>query len=191
MPILSPLVTKNQNMKRHLLLSAFLLAGFCLAGTSTVKAQGAYEQGKSYVNLGVGIAPVYGLGIPLGVSYEYGFTDRISAGIYADYDHFSDGYEGFNYGWTFFYFGVRGAYHFGEDLHLNNDKVDLYGGVALGYLSVSVTTPDGGYSNTAYASRLDLGLFVGGKYYFSSNIGAFAELGYGVSVLRLGLALKF
>ena len=36
-----------------------------------------------------------------------------------------------------------------------------------------------------------LGAFVGGKYYFNDKIGAFAELGYGISVLQIGLAGRF
>jgi hypothetical protein len=33
-------------------------------------------------------------------------------------------------------------------------------------------------------------VFVGGRYYFTDNIGAFAELGYGISILNLGLCVK-
>ena len=33
--------------------------------------------------------------------------------------------------------------------------------------------------------------FVGARYFFAKNLGGFAELGYGVSYLNLGLAYKF
>ena len=33
--------------------------------------------------------------------------------------------------------GVRGSYHFNELLNLDNDKIDLYAGLGLGYRNIS------------------------------------------------------
>lgn len=35
------------------------------------------------------------------------------------------------------------------------------------------------------------GLHVGGRYYFTDQIGAYAELGYGIALLNIGLTAKF
>ncbi len=50
--------------------------------------------------------------------------------------------------------------------------------------------PSWDYTNSGYGSGMGLTGFVGGRYYFSKNIGAFAEVGYGVSYLTLGAAIK-
>ncbi len=66
-------------------------------------------------------------------------------------------------------------------------KLDLYGWVMLSCNFLK-------FSNTACKSDgSDAGLtaYVGGHYFFTNNIAAFAELGYGVSYLTLGAALKF
>jgi len=42
-----------------------------------------------------------------------------------------------------------------------------------------------------YGSSTGFTLYAGGRYFFSENIAAFAELGYGVSYLTVGVAFKF
>ena len=44
---------------------------------------------------------------------------------------------------------------------------------------------------TVSASYLEFGGFVGGRYYFSPNLAAQAELGYGLGILNIGIAYKF
>jgi hypothetical protein len=41
------------------------------------------------------------------------------------------------------------------------------------------------------ASAILYGAHLGARYYFTDNIGAHAELGYGISVLTLGASFKF
>lgn len=89
--------------------------------------------------------------------------------------------------------GARSAYHYGG---LNNDKFDLYGGLMLSYNIVNYSYEDNDPGNFTYgvaAASSGLGLtgFVGGRYYFSDNLGVFAELGYGISTLNLGISYKF
>jgi hypothetical protein len=172
-------------MKKLLTLS-FLLA---LTATTSFKSfsQG-FKQGDKFLNATVGLNSYYSTGLPLGASFEVGITDAISVGGQADY---ASGNYGSGLGFTAFYVGARGAYHLGELLKVNSDKVDLYGGLGLGYRSFS--WKDGyngiGYS---YGNGLDFNYFIGGRYFFSDNIGAVVELGYsGVSNARAGITFKF
>lgn len=182
-------------------------------------AQDAYKEGGSQVNLGVGFITNFvtipsGTGYtthsipPISASYEYGITDKISVGGYLGYT--STGWDytyttndltkaGFpkvdatsttTYSYTIF--GVRGSYHFAT-----SDKLDPYAGAMLGYnvASVSWTTndPNTGGINIApvAASAVAFSAHLGARYFFTDNIGAFAEIGYGVAIANLGLTLKF
>lgn len=62
----------------------------------------------------------------------------------------------------------------------------------LGYNIVKYSSNgnDTNLSNT-YGSGLGFSGFLGGRWFFSEKFGAYAELGYGVSVLGIGLTYKF
>ncbi|MBC8112243.1 MAG: outer membrane beta-barrel protein, partial [Verrucomicrobia bacterium] len=133
-------------------------------------------------------------GLPFGLSYERGITDQISIGGFLDYSSTKYGYTGFDGKLTILFVGARASYHFNEILDVKNDKVDLYGGVALGFRSVSWKYNDPIYDDLysdPYSNGVLFGVHAGARYMFANNIGGFAELGYGVSILKLGLAVKF
>ena len=170
--------------------TTLIMTVFCYCLISfTAKAQDV--KGKNFVNAGIGLG-TFNLagtgGLPLNVSVEHGFTDEISAGIYLGYiqKKFGDSWK-----YRFIVTGVRGSYHVNDLLKVNNDKVDLYGGAMLYYRSFKYKYTNGEITETMKTSGGDVGiaLHVGGRYMFAENIGAFAELGYGVSPLQLGLTL--
>jgi hypothetical protein len=184
--------------KKNLLFS--LVAG--LAFSFATQAQ-VYENGKNYLNAGIGVGTFY-RGLPFGLSYERGVTDDISVGGFFDYSaaKYSYGSLGGFFGnsldgrLTILFVGARASYHFNKLLNMDNNKVDLYGGAALGFRSVSWKYDDEDLNNNSlfsdpYSSGILFGIHAGARYMFSENIGGFAELGYGVSVLKLGLAVKF
>lgn len=180
---------------KKLFSSLFFMA---LLAFSAQNAMAQYAQGDKLLNVGIGVNGFYGRGLPLGASFEYGITPEISVGAQIDFYTYNYGY---NYGaglnnkfrYTFIPIAIRGSYHVNELLNLNNDKVDLYGGLQLGYYLSSYSGDNGfnGIYNDAYGSRAFFGVHIGGKYYFKPNLGAFAEVGYGVSALKLGVAFKF
>lgn len=91
--------------------------------------------------------------------------------------------------WRYSYtiIGVRGDYHF-----YTTDKLDTYGGLMLGYDIVSDKRHgegDGADSN-ASGSDASFSIYVGGRYFFNPHIGAFAELGYGIAWLNLGMTFN-
>ncbi|QEC42906.1 hypothetical protein [Pseudobacter ginsenosidimutans] len=168
---------------------------FALFVSLVVSAQnGAYSKGDKLLNVGIGLNSYYSGGIPFGASFEYGVTEDISVGINADY--LSHKYGGFGYDWKFtaLYFGARANYHFNTLLNINNEKVDVYAGVGLGYRSFKWKDSDydGEGLKSSYGSGVYFGILAGGKYYFTENIGGFLELGAtGSTNVRLGVAFKF
>ena len=104
--------------KGKLILSMVLM----MAVTATTMANAQSVKGKNYVNAGIGLG-TYGLhgtgGLPITGSYEHGFTDQISAGLYV-------GHVGRKYAddWKYRYriIGVRGSYHFNELLKIQNQS---------------------------------------------------------------------
>ena len=175
--------------------------------TTTTRAQ-FFEKGTNVVSADVGLGGhfgsyTYGSQTPgLSVQYERGIWDVggpgvISLGGYAGiksykYSGSSGGYH-FDEKWNYTVIGARSAYHYNA---LNNDKFDVYGGLMLSYNILSYKYSDNSGSSVfkgsgSYGSNLGLSAFVGGRYLFTDNIGAFAELGYGVSYLTLGVAFKF
>ncbi len=151
----------------------------------------AFDQGDHLLNLGVGLgySGYYSSAFPIGASYEYGITSDISVGAQLDIASASyySSYYYYNYArnryWAT-YVGVRGSYHFNRILSLDNDKIDLYAGIGVGYRSYSNYYD---YYRPVFANG-----FVGGKFYFSDSFGAFVELGYtGLSYSKIGLSIKF
>jgi hypothetical protein len=156
-----------------------------------------FHQGDKLLNLGVGLSSYY-YGTPIGLSFESGISDDISVGTQFDYNSGNyDGYYSSSYRWGYsaYYVGLRGSYHLNNILQLNEDKVDLYAGVGLGYQRFRWDDESYGYGygySYNYRSGLFFNYFVGGKYYFTPKVGAFVELGYtGLSSSRVGISFKF
>lgn len=183
---------------KKLFFLACLACSMTMAFVTKSSAQ-VFEKGNSLIGVQVGLLSTFqssGLSSslpPLSLTYEYGVTDKISVGGFFGYSTASQtlfGTDEIKYNYTLF--GARGSYHFLPD----NEKFDWYVGGLLGYnkVSVSMSTSDPAtvlLSSSASASAVLFGVYAGGKYYITENIGLQAELGYGVAVANLGLAIKF
>lgn len=176
-------------MKKGLLLA---VAGL-LSAASLLAQKEQSVKGVNYVNAGIGLG-TYGFygtgGLPVVASAEHGFTDKISAGLnlgFVSRKYASD------WKYTYIIVGVRGSYHFNELLNIDNDKVDVYGGAAINYehykLKYSGDIDESYYKVSG--GEVDIQLHAGARYLFSEHVGGFAELGYGISPLQLGLTFKF
>lgn len=186
-------------MKKKILLTAGLL--FSLFATNRLLAQDAAGfqdvKGMNLLNAGIGLGS-YGLsgtgGLPLTASFEHGFTKNISAGATLG---FIQQKFGFDWKYTYLLFGARGSYHLAEALKIANPKLDVYAGLGLLYRRYSFQytdetgEPGTGYDWDTSGGEVDFELHAGGRYLFNNNVGAFAELGYGISPLQLGITLKF
>jgi hypothetical protein len=169
------------------------------------KAQETFSQGDKVVNLGIGLGSYIGLSgadfstPPISLSGEYCvkdglINDRASIGIggYLAYTGSKLSYGGSknDYGWWYHYVivGARGAFHF-----MVSPKFETYGGVMLGYNITKLSW----YGDSDYEMDADAGstvaysTFVGARYLFKENFGVFAEVGYGIDAIELGVSLKF
>lgn len=192
-------------MKNNLFVKIFVVFLFCAAFSTGVNAQNMFSKGDNILNVGVGIGSTLGgsgyssIIPPLSLSYERGIIDNLfdeksSLGIGGYIGYASSKDEWFTgstkYSWKYNYtiIGARGVLHYQLV-----DKLDTYGGLLLGYNIVSSKFDGVIDAGTRKAAGSDLGwaLFIGGRYYFKDNIAAFAELGYGISYLTVGVSFKF
>ncbi|MDF7810638.1 hypothetical protein [Hymenobacter sp. YC55] len=132
----------------------------------------------------------------ISLSYEKGKFAGVGPGIisiggllgYKRYSWQSGGYEG---AWRGLILAVRSAYHY--DL-FHNPKLDTYAGLSLGVRQEKYryeNTDNTGYSSYARSNTaLQSGVFLGARYFFSDKVGAFTELGYDASYLKLGLTMR-
>ncbi|MCL2414487.1 MAG: hypothetical protein FWC94_04455 [Bacteroidales bacterium] len=102
--------------------------------------------------------------------------------------------------WTSFYFVPRVALYFHEIFHPDDfpERIDLYVGVGLGFnylshgLSSDVTWESLGPTHRDNSGfKFGYHFFVGGRYYFRENMAVFAEIGYGLSFLNVGITLRY
>ena len=159
---------------------------------SFASGQARYDKGDVLLNAGIGLGYYYAGGVPLLLSGEFVVSDVISVGPYLGYTsyHYNYGFGGYKYRYTFLDIGVRASYHFSKLFEINNEKVDVYGGAFLGFL-VSKYSGDtfSGYDNP-YGGGLRLGIHAGARYFFSEKVAGYAELGYGIAPLALGVTFK-
>ncbi len=171
-----------------------LVVVLVLLATGVAVGQNAYMKGNNLIHAGLavgGLAGVYGDATlpPIVAGYEYGFEDKISLGGVFGISGSKYGFSGYEWKYSYIVIGARGGYHFLE----NNDKLDAYGGVMIGYNIVSVTAPSVGagfFGYSAGASYMLFGFYGGARYYFSPNLAAYGELGYGLGYFNIGIAYK-
>ncbi len=153
-------------MKKIIIAVAFML------GVSAVNAQ-SFGEGTKVVQVGVGVGGTFGT--PFSGSFEYGVSDKIGIQVGA-------GYTSVDFGGTdltYILFNAGANYHF-----YTEDKFDAYAGLFLGYNKFDYAGLGASPSSTYFGAKL------GGRYYFSDSIGGFAELGYGLANLNIGVAFK-
>jgi hypothetical protein len=164
----------------------------------------SFGKGSNALNLGVGFGLDYNYGYSsnqlsqtpaMSLSYMHGVGNAgpgaISIGGVLGYKSITwkDGSESAT--WRNIYVGARGAFHYG----FHCPKLDTYAGLGLGVRVVSYTDSYNGnglsQSQTNSGSQAELSSFIGARYFFSDKIGAFTELGYDMSYLKLGLSARF
>lgn len=171
------------------LLSSLFVVALLAFSINGAMAQ-SYQKGDKLLNVGIGVGTYGAGGIGFGGSFEYGIHEAISIGVLGGYSGRSN-YLGSNTRWSVLTIGARGSYHFNELLNLDNDQIDLYAGLGLGYRNISWDYNGIGLGNGYGAGGILFLGHIGGKYYFQPNLGIFAELGSGFGVLQAGVAFKF
>lgn len=191
----------------------FLVASIMTSVTFNAQV---FEEGSNHVNVGYGFGLGYGRLLnaystyegykfsgfgPVFLSYERGVTDNIGIGASVSYSSYGASWTqksylvaayDYSYRWTTLAIMARGAYHFS----VRNDKFDPYAGVGLGFMKFGYKwdTEDPLFnetnSNVSLGTPFGYQIFAGARYMFTDNIGAYAEVGYGLSVANFGLTIK-
>lgn len=120
------------------------------------------------------------------INYERGIWDAgpgvVSLGGYVGTKTYKYKYSNSVDKWSYTIVGVKGAYHYNG---FEVENLDVYGGVLLSYNVLS-------YSGLgSYGSRAGVTGFLGGRWYFTDSLAVFAEAGYGVAYLTLGISFRF
>jgi outer membrane protein W len=209
-------------MKKVILMTAIL--GLAISTKTKAQDDVAFTEGSSSLSIGYGFFSPYkslfklgsifsagstttkfsALG-PIGVTYEYGVSEKISVGAqvaYSTIKNVSTEKDGISVGKDYISTEklnqlsviLRGNYHFGK-----GPKFDPYVGLGLGYgnFKYSVSDNDNDATNNNLFNISVPGAFgftgqIGAKYYFSDKVGAYAELGYlAGSFAQVGVAFKF
>lgn len=183
-------------MKMKLFLALLIL----IFSVSVINAQIAVKDAK-FFNAGIGFGTnlysgsYYALQVPpLSVSLEYILKDDIldgkgalGAGGYLGFASYK--YDVANWGWkyTSIVIGPRGYFHYNF-----LEQLDTYTGVLIGYNILSSKSFGNipGWNTNASSGGLAYSWFVGGRYFFSDNLAAMAELGWGVAYLNVGICMK-
>jgi hypothetical protein len=169
--------------------------------TQLLAQQSTFEKGDKVLNLGIGFGSTfysgsyYKAGIPpISASYEVGVKDGVldkgSIGVGGYLGYSSHKWEYSNWGWKYtnIIIGVRGTFHYPLV-----DKLDTYTGLLLGY-NIATSKEFGnsipGYNYSASSGGVAYSWYVGGRYYFSDKFAGMLELGYGITYLNLGIAIK-
>ena len=179
---------------------ALFIVVVALTMTQLLAQESTFKKGDKVLNLGIGFGGRYmGSGMttsvpPISASFEVGVKDGVlekgSIGVGGMLAYSSHKYEYLGWGWkyTSIVIGARGTFHY----PLVN-KLDTYTGLLIGY-DISTATEFGtstGYPYDNSYGGLTYAWFVGARYYFSDSFAACGELGVGVTILNIGVALKF
>lgn len=151
---------------KQFFMKLFILSILTIFTISFANAQSPIGEGGVQFNGALGIHDKDATPVFLGLDYGIApnFTVGANAGI----------------GGSLLLIGANGNYHFDELLSLPS-KWNVYGGANIGLYSFK------------QKSALDLGLQIGGRYFFSDTIGANLEFGGGTNVTgaKLGVSIVF
>lgn len=134
---------------------------------------------------------------PLGGRVEYMVAERIGMGVEVNFAQSSldwtDNNSGENYTYSVSSNRLRALlrfnYHFA-----GSDKFDSYFAVGAGYKNTSITakSTDPNFEEASLSGLIPVAtrIGVGGRYYFTDNIGLSAEIGLGGPLVSAGLTVK-
>jgi hypothetical protein len=191
-------------MKTTISKISFIAIILSLLASSSVLADGPVVKGTSVLGFGLGMANRYygfsGFSPGVKVNYEVGLW-KAGPGVVTlggtfgytfqsyrnRYIILGNGYN-YSYSWHNFIIAARSAWHHNWGV----EKLDTYAGASAGVRFNIYNDGDDPYNTDDY-SRVypHFGGFVGACYYFKPDLGVFAEAGYDINFLTVGLNLNF
>lgn len=156
--------------------------------------QAAAQLEKGYTDLGVvvGFGNTGEAGVSLGGRFERVIKDlpsmgggTLGIGVSVDYWGYDYG-TGYNY--SYLPIGVTGNYH----VKLENKKVDLFGGLGLGYNIINCSYDGPGLEGEDFCEDGSVYFIVkvGGRYFMTDKVALYGDIGTGASSVNLGLSFR-
>ncbi len=189
----------NKIMKTIISKTAFLAIILSLISSSITLADGPVQKGSNVLGFGIGMANRYyfsGFSPGVKVNFESGLW-QAGPGVVTlggtfgyTFQSYSNRYwwgSTYNYSWHNFIIAARSAWHHNWGV----DKLDTYAGASAGVrfnIANNGGDPADPYSNSVHPH---FGGFVGAAYYFKPALGVFAEVGYDINFITIGLNLNF
>ncbi len=151
----------------------FLFGALAIASTAFGQR---IQKGESQLNAGLGLGSSWG--IPVYVGIDHGVHKDVTIGGQISFANVNE--DNFSINW--FSLSANANYHFNSLLEIPNNW-DVYAGLSLVYNN---------YSNK-YKNGLDLGLQIGGRYFFNDKFGVNLEFGGGDYATggKVGITYKF
>lgn len=183
-----------------------VIAALSLAVIGSQAQNALFKKGQKDFNFGINfggtVAKAYAYDMKssfphLQATFHYGISDAFSVGAYLGYESYNvytevvqlvplTTYYGKEGTATSFNGGLRLLYHFDV-----MKDVDTYVGGVVGFNAVKETLIPNVISDfDNRVKKSTTGLFVGARYMFSKNTGAFVEVGYKTTSLALGIHTK-
>ena len=181
---------------------------------------GCFNESSKILNIGVGFGSrgyyryskgfgyAYRSTPAFSLSYEQALKNKLGPGYlgiggylgyqsaYLNYDnyYYNNSKYYYRHNWKYMVFAARAAYHLDV---LNTSKAELYFGAMLGlrytsykYETNSIDPNKNLYELNNSSIYPSYSFFIGGRYYFAPKVAAFAEFGYGISYITLGVSFK-
>lgn len=147
-------------------------------------AQSSLPKNKAQLNFGVGLSS---WGVPVYLGFDYAVHKDITLGAELSARKYKEDWQGDKYSRNIIGISGNANYHFNSVLKIPSN-FDFYAGLNLGFY---IWNDEVGYKGNN-SSGLGLGGQLGGRYFFSKNLGLNLEVGGGneFSGGKFGLTLK-
>ena len=200
--------------KFNLKIAVVLAAVLSVASLGYAQNSPAFDKGDNTIGISIGAGVNYAyysnaVSYPaLTLYYDHGTFGDIGPGTIgiggivgykAEHYTYPDYYGDYTASWSHIIIAARGTYHL-TILKDKNNKFDPYAGIVLGvrinnyndtYNDYYYNTYHYYYYTRDHSADAVKGVFIGAKYNFAKYVGVFAELGYDISIVRVGLNFNF
>lgn len=160
-----------------------LAVAVAIAGPAQAQA---YKDGYTDIGPTVGLGGLNDASLAVGARFEHGLAALPSMGdgvlgimVSVDWWHYSSRVLGTDYGFTYIPIGGTLNYHFNVKSH---QRIDPFIGLGLGYEVVS--TPYKGFADGSGAYFIGR---LGARFFLSSKLALYGDVGAGAAVLNAGL----
>ena len=163
-----------------------------------------FAKRQTDIQLAIGLLPTYSADHPetiippIQVGTRWLITDNLSLGIFTGYSASEsreqtlfDSVKGRWKNQTWF-LGIENGFHYTK-----MDNWDIYGGYSLFYQHIMIDTDDLEFEIAMeqvgvrpQSGKVAFTAFLGTRFAFSPNYTVFAELGYGISLFKLGVGFR-